>query len=84
MVLTSLPMFMLSIFGVPKAVRKRLDFYRSRFFLQSDEKKNRLTRCGVICRSIDQGGLGLEDLKKKKNKCLLNKWLFKLLTEDGV
>jgi hypothetical protein len=31
-VLTSLPMFMLSFLEIPKGVRKRLDFYRSRFF----------------------------------------------------
>lgn len=29
------------------------------------------------------GGLGLEDLEIK-NECLLTKWLFKLLTEEGV
>jgi hypothetical protein len=32
-ILTSLPMFMLSFFEIPKGVRKRLDFFRSRFFL---------------------------------------------------
>jgi hypothetical protein len=31
-VLSSLPIFLLSFFGIPKGVRKRLDFYRSRFF----------------------------------------------------
>jgi hypothetical protein len=31
-VLTSVPMFLLSFFEIPKGVRKRLDFYRSRFF----------------------------------------------------
>jgi hypothetical protein len=31
-VLTSLPMFMLSFFEIPKGVRKWLDYYRSRFF----------------------------------------------------
>jgi hypothetical protein len=32
-VLTSLHMFMLSFLEIPKGVRKRLDFFRSRFFL---------------------------------------------------
>jgi hypothetical protein len=32
-VLTSLHMFMLSFIEIPKGVRKRLDFFRSRFFL---------------------------------------------------
>src|SRR5664279_1083308 len=41
-VLSSLPMFLLSFFEVPKGVRKRLDFYRSRFFSQSDSKKKNI------------------------------------------
>ena len=36
-VLTSLTMFMLSFFEVPKGVLEKLDYYRSRFFWQSDE-----------------------------------------------
>jgi hypothetical protein len=38
-VLTSLPMFLLSFFELPKGVCKRLDFFRSRFFWQSDGHK---------------------------------------------
>jgi hypothetical protein len=78
-------MFMLSFLEIPAGVRKRLDFYRSRFFWQCDEnkKKYRLTKWNIICRSKDQGGLGVEVLELK-NKCLLSKWLFKLLHEDGV
>jgi hypothetical protein len=62
-----------------------LDFYRSRFFWQSDEnkKKYRLTKWNIVCRPKDQGGLGIEVLELK-NKCLLSKWLFKLLNEEGV
>ena len=78
-VLASLPTFMLSFLEIPKGVRKRLDFYRSRFFWQSDEqkKKYRLTRWNIICRPRDQGGLGIEVLELK-NRCPLSKWLFKL------
>ena len=84
-VLTSLPMFMLSFFELPKGVRKRLDFYRSRLFWQSDENKRKymLTKWNIICRPKDQGGLGVEVLELK-NKCVLSKWLFKLLNEEGV
>ena len=84
-VLTSLPMFLLSFFEIPIGVRKRLDFYRSRFFWQSDhlKRKYRLTKWNVICRPKDQGGLGITVLEIK-NKCLLSKWLFKLLNEEGV
>jgi hypothetical protein len=51
-VLTSLLMFLLSFFAIPMGVRKMQDFYRSRFFWQSDEqkKKYRLTRWNIICR----------------------------------
>ena len=36
-----------------------------------------------MCRPKDQGGLGIEVLEIK-NKCLLSKWLHKLLNEEGV
>ena len=84
-VLTSLPMFMLSFFEIPKGVRKRLDFFRSRFFWQRDEhkRKYRLTKWNIICRPKEQGGLGVEVLELK-NKCLLSKWLYKILHGEGV
>jgi hypothetical protein len=37
----------------------------------------------MVCRPKDQGGLGIEVLELK-NKCLLSKWLFKILTEEGM
>jgi hypothetical protein len=84
-VLTSLPMFMLSFFEIPKGVRKRLDFFRSRFFWEKDslKKKYRLTKWNIICRPKDQGGLGIEVLDIK-NKCLLSKWLYKILHGEGL
>jgi hypothetical protein len=36
-----------------------------------------------MCRPKDQGGLGIEVLEIKNN-CLLSKWLYKLLNEEGV
>ena len=77
-----MPMFLLSFFEVPVGVRKRLDFYWSWFFLQSDElkRKYRLAKWDIICRPKDQGGLGIENLEVK-NKCLLSKWLYKLSVE---
>jgi hypothetical protein len=68
---------MLSFLEILVGVRKRLDFYRSNIFWQSDEnkKKYRLLKWNIICRPKDQGGLGIEVLELK-NKCLLRKWLF--------
>ena len=84
-VLSSLPMFLLSFFQIPMGVRKRLDYFRSRFFWQSEQhkRKYRLTKWNIICRPKDQGRLGIEDLQIK-NKCLLSKWIFKILNEKGV
>ena len=85
-VLTSMPMFLLSFFEVPVGVRKRLNFYRSRFFWQIDENKDkyRLAKWEMICRPKDQGGLGVENLEVK-NRCLLSKWLYRLSVEtEGV
>ena len=84
-VLTSMPMFLLSFFEVPIGVRKRLDFYRSRFYWQSDDlkRKYRFARWDIICRPKDQGGLGIENLEVK-NRCLLSKWLYKLSVETDA
>ena len=84
-VLSNLPMFMMSFFEIPRGVLKKLDYFRSRFFWQSDEhKKNyRLTKWEVVCTPKDQGGLEVLNLDVH-NKCLLSKWLFKLLNRDGV
>src|SRR4051812_24943604 len=64
-VLTSMPMFLLYFFEVPKGVRKRLDFFRSRFLWQSDEAKKKygLTRWDILCRPKDQGVLVLKTWK---------------------
>ena len=84
-VLTSMPMLLLSFFEILVGVRKSLDFYRSRFFWQSDElkRKYRLAKWDIICRPKDQGGLGIEILELK-NRCLLSKWLYKLSVETDA
>jgi hypothetical protein len=84
-VLSNMVLYMLSFFLLPKGVLNRLDFFRSRFFWQGDSEKKqyRLANWSVVCRPKDQGGLGIHDLEVK-NTSLLEKWLFKLLTEDGI
>jgi len=84
-VLTSLAMFMLSFFEVPKQVLERLDYYRSRFFWQSEEhkKKYRLAKWNILCQPKEVGGLGIKNLDIQ-NRCLLSKWLFKLINEEGI
>ena len=84
-VLSNMVLYMISFFQLPKGVLHRLDYFRSRFFWQGDseKKKYRLAKWNIVCRPKDQGGLGIHDLEVK-NRALLGKWLFKLLTEDGV
>src|SRR6266498_1668085 len=83
-VLSSLPMYMMSFFAIPKGVLKKLDYFCSRFYWQGDEsrKKYCLARWSILCQPKVQGGLGIHDLNVK-NIALLSKWLFKLLTSDG-
>jgi hypothetical protein len=84
-VLSSLPMFMMSLFEIPKGVFKKLDLYRSRFFRQgdTDKKKYRLAKWDIMCRPKDQGGLGIIDLEIQ-NICLLSKWIVNLFNTEGT
>jgi hypothetical protein len=45
--------------------------------------KYRLARWYVVCQPKVLGGLGVSNLDVKNN-CLLSKWLYKLLNEDGM
>jgi len=78
-------MYMMSFFEIPKEVRKKLDYFRSRFFWQSDEhkRKYRLAKWDILCQPKEQGGLGIQNLELK-NIALLSKWLYRLLTIDGT
>ena len=84
-VLSSLPIFMMSFFEVPIGVLKKLDAIRSRFYWQNGQfkKKYRLAKWNIICQPKEVGGLGVANLATK-NICLLSKWLFKLLNQDGT
>ena len=74
---------MLSFFQVPKGFITWLDYFLSRFFWQGDSEKRKyhLAKWSVVCRPRDQGGLGIHDVEIK-NRALLGKWLFKLLSEE--
>ena len=84
-VLSRLPMYMMSFFQIPKGVCKKLDYFRSRFFWQSDEhkRKYRLAKWDILCQPKDQGGLEIDNLELK-NVALLSKWLYRLLMTDGT
>jgi hypothetical protein len=54
-VLTNMLLYMVSFFELPKGLLHRLDYFRSRFFMQGDneKKKCRLTKWSVVCRPKD-------------------------------
>ena len=76
---------MMSLFELPRGVLEKIDCFRSRFYWQNDQhkRKYRLAKCKLLCQPKIQGGLGIQNLDIQ-NKCLLSKWLFKLLNEDGL
>jgi len=78
-------MFMMSFFELPKGVPQKLDCFRSRFYWQNEQhkRKYRLVQWEIMCQPKDQGGLGIQNLEIQ-NKCLLSKWLFRLLNEEGM
>jgi hypothetical protein len=62
--LSSLPMFMMSFFELPREVLEKIDCFRSRFYWQNDQhkRKYRLAKWEVMCQPKDQGGLGIQNL----------------------
>jgi hypothetical protein len=84
-VLSSLPIFMLSFFEIPAECDRNWMLFNLDFFWQEGfhKKKYRLVKWKIICQPKELGGLGVANLATK-NMCLLSKWLFKLLNENGV
>lgn len=84
-VLSNLPIFMMSFFEVPDGVLKKLDTLHSKFSWEWEghQKKYHLTKWRIHCLPKDQGAPGVTNLHLK-NICLLSKWFFQLLNEDGV
>ena len=64
-VLSSLPMYMMSLFAITRGVLKKLDYFRSMFFWQSDNqrRKYRLAKWSILCQPKEKGGLGIHDLE---------------------
>ena len=85
LVLYFLPMFMLFFFKIHKSVLKKLDYYLFRFFWQCDDhqKKYRLAKWSILSTPKCVGGLGITNLEFQ-NICLLSKWIFELLNEEGM
>jgi hypothetical protein len=62
---------MISFFEIPRGVLERIDCFRSRFFWQGGNHKNkyRLAKWDILCQPKDQGGLEIQNIDVQ-NKCL--------------
>ena len=74
----------MSLFRIPKGVKRRLEKIQRDFWWGGDnlDKKVHLINWGTICSSMEKGGLGIRSLTKL-NKSLLGKWNWRLAVEDN-
>ncbi|GKV00956.1 hypothetical protein SLEP1_g13565 [Rubroshorea leprosula] len=82
-VLSSLPVFWMSMNLIPKGTILSLDKIRRRFLWGGIEggKKINWVKCDTVCNDKELGGLGVKDLRKF-NLALLGKWWGKLVNKD--
>ncbi|GKV48894.1 hypothetical protein SLEP1_g55681 [Rubroshorea leprosula] len=82
-VLSTLPIFYLSLFKIPNCVLGEMVKIQRDFFWGGTnlERKIAWVRWDHICVDKERGGLGVDDLKRR-NWALLGKWWFRL--GDGV
>ncbi|EOY12746.1 Uncharacterized protein TCM_031281 [Theobroma cacao] len=81
-VLSSLPLFYLSIFRLPTMVKQKLEAIQRNFlwFGSSEKKKIHYVNWSTVSNPKTQGGLGIIDLELK-SRALLNKWLWRYANE---
>ena len=78
-VLSSIPLYFLSVYKIPKFVIKKIDQIRCRFLWQgtTEKRKYSLINWQTACLAKEFGGLGIIDLTQM-NISLLLKWWWKL------
>ncbi|GKU88289.1 hypothetical protein SLEP1_g2571 [Rubroshorea leprosula] len=83
-VLSSLPVFLMSFYLIPKTVIRELDKIRRRFLWGGAEERNKVAWVAWenICCNKLEGGLGIKNLSCF-NKSLIGKWWGRLLMEKG-
>ena len=83
--LSNIPLYMISLFELPKGPRKKMNFFMKRMLWQEEEgvKKYHLVKWEDVCRPKEMGGLGILDLDIM-NICLLCKWIWKLENGSGM
>ncbi|KAL4312348.1 hypothetical protein GQ457_01G050470 [Hibiscus cannabinus] len=84
-VLSSLPIYFMSIFRMPVAVYQKLSSIMANFLWGGSLDRRRIhwVKWSDVCLPIDNGGLGIVDLNIQ-NRALLGKWIWKFANEKGV
>ena len=81
-VLAAIPIYFMSIFRMPIGVRRRLDRSMRDFFwrgpLNEESREMASVSWETLCRPMDQGGLGVQQLIHT-NTALLSKWVSRIL-----
>jgi hypothetical protein len=82
--LTSLPIYVMGFYLLPKEIHEGMDSIRGKFFWQgaSDEFKYHMAKWETISIPKDQGGLGIINTSIM-NECLLVKWIWKIVKGSG-
>lgn len=83
-VLSSIPLFYLSFFKLPKGVSLLCKKIQKSFLWggPSGERKVAWVKWEQVCKSKSEGGLGVKDIEAFNNALLL-KWRWRLLVEEG-
>ncbi|CAN1812553.1 LINE-1 reverse transcriptase homolog [Linum perenne] len=81
-VLSSLPVYFMSLFRAPISVIKKLESIRCRFLWEGsqDSRKLHLVRWSIVKAPVERGGLGVSDLRSM-NTALLGKWVWRFGVE---
>ena len=82
-VLTSIPLFYLSLFKAPHAVCHKISSIQRRFLWTGgdDQKHISWVSWENVCKPKEEGGLGIKDIRRF-NCALLAKWKCRMLTEE--
>ena len=83
-VLSSLPLYFMSLFRLPAWVIKKIDPYRRSFLWSGSSSTNGIS-CKVnrkpVCLHREEGGLGIKDIHQL-NTTFLSKWGWRLLSRE--
>jgi hypothetical protein len=83
--LSYMPTYMLSLFPIPADVAKSIEKIQRDFLWRgmNDDFKHHLVEWDKVCTPIDEGGLGIRNIRRF-NQALLGKWLWRFAHEEGA